>query len=243
MSTSNACAKNNKPLAIWLCTLCLTVLPFGASAQEPPPEDQIPAAEQPAEAPSGKTQAASAISSGFKDPCPLPSAEMAQAPDDLAKIQSDIDRYTLCMERAQLLQRLNDVAMENQEKLNAANGVLPAGMGESNPGMQLDAMPSFAQQRDAMLASVNEGDLNVPPPPPADDKTWYIVKIMGGGANLTAQLSKADGPLAQGRTGDTLSDGARVESVSATSVTLMQDGESKTLSWRENTAAAPQGLQ
>ena len=36
------------------------------------------------------------------DPCPAPEAALNQTPDDLAKVQADIDRFTLCVQRAQL---------------------------------------------------------------------------------------------------------------------------------------------
>ena len=47
-----------------------------------------------------------------KDPCPAPTAASA-TPDDLAKVQEDIDRFTLCVERAQLLERLNESVLKN----------------------------------------------------------------------------------------------------------------------------------
>ncbi len=248
MHTSSASAKNSKARFIWLFAIMLTAGALDARAQNAPPPADLPAAETapaPSEPPppalpdseSGAQPATSSTS--FVDPCPLPSAELAQAPDDLAKIQSDIDRYTLCMERAQLLQRLNDVAVENQEKLQAANGVPSLDAGASNPGMQLDTLPGFAEQRAQMLGSVNEASVqdSASAPSSSGGNTWYIMKIMGGGSNLSAQLTKEDGTLARVKAGDRLPDGSSIDVVTATTVTITQDNESKELGWRENAAA------
>ncbi len=172
-----------------------------------------------------------------QDPCPLPSAEMAQAPDDLARIQSDIDRYTLCMERAQLLQRLNDVAVENQEKLNEANGAATSDISAANPGMQLgNNLPSFEQQRQQIMGSVNASDVAAAPvdvAPVVDTTEWFIMKILGSGGALSAQVAKSDGTLAQVKVGDSLPEGIRIDAISSTGVMTTQEGESKALRWRE----------
>lgn len=167
------------------------------------------------------------------DPCPLPATEMAKTPDDLAKIQSDIDRYSLCMERASLLQRLNDVAMENQKKLQEANG----GLSADNPGMNLDDLPDFDEQKQQV-----QNALDVEPvllsrgkeEPPSNE--WQIVKVSGSSGGLSAQLGKSDGTLVNVKPGEELPDGSTVNSVSATSVKITQDGENKTLKWLDNSS-------
>lgn len=254
MLISSAYARNSHNMKVFLSTLLgllLIVSPVSAQDVLPPTEDGAltsdapappPAPEVPDAQPAEKT--ARPASTLPADPCPMPSAEMAQAPDDLARIQSDIDRYTLCMERAQLLQRLNDVAVENQEKLNEANGISTSDVSTGNPGMQLgNNLPSFEEQREKIMGSVSASDVGAPPveAPPVDDGEWFITKILGSGSGLSAQVAQTDGTLAQVKAGDTLPDGTRIDAVSATSVMTTQEGESKALRWREPPAPPSTG--
>jgi len=202
-------------------------------AQEPPSDIAIPAVEDGA-LPDAPAPLAVAIDAGGAlppDPCPMPSSELSRMPDDLAKVQADIDRYTLCMERAQLLQRLNDVALENQERLDQSRG----GSGP-NPGMQLDAgTPSFEDIRAQIMSSIDGASVSeeeTAAAPPASHE-WLIIRILGASGSLSAQLGKSDGTLTRVSAGDVLPDGAQVESVSATAVSITQDGEKKNLRWRE----------
>lgn len=206
--------------------IALTALIGGAFAQELPPLQA----------------AGAAITPSSNDPCPLPSAEMSRTPDDLGKIQADIDRYTLCMERAQLLQRLNDLATENQNKLNQSNGI-----SATNPGMQLGGLPDFAKQKEQLKESVSAAAVGetssasaaAPAAPAASE--WTIMKILGSGGGLSAQLGKSDGVLARVQAGETLPDGARVLEVTATSVDISQDGETKSLRWNEGSNSSKIG--
>lgn len=249
MLINNVSGKNGKLFCLMaIASLCLTA--GGASAQQDAPsapEDGalVEAQVQPPEAPMpvlnevDSGSAASSVKANVSDsmlppdPCPMPSAELAQAPDDLAKIQGDIDRYTLCMERAQLLQRLNDVAMENQKKLNEANGVGSSDLSGANPGMMLGS--SFDSQRQQIMATIDQsaGAAVEQAPPPAGDE-WYITKILGASGTLAAQLSKSDGTIAFVKAGDSLPGGGSVDSITSTSVKATQDGTSKTLRWRDN---------
>lgn len=231
MLINKECVKDVKRIAIVMAAMVCAV-PV-AQAQNAP-DVVLPAVEAGAlpSAPMG----ASGGGTLPADPCPMPSDELARAPDDLAKVQADIDRYTLCMERAQLLQRLNDVAMENQEKLNQSSGV-----GSGNPGMQLGGTnaPSMDDIRAQIMGSVNdqliEGTADTQPAPPSSDE-WMIIRVLGASGGLSAQLSKSDGTLARVRAGDTLPDGSSVNSVSATSVTITQDGTRKDLRWNHESS-------
>ena len=57
------------------------------------------------------------------DPCPNLRGASANAPDDLSKVQQDIDRFTLCVQRAQLLERLNENAIRSIENTDKALGL------------------------------------------------------------------------------------------------------------------------
>lgn len=239
MHINKECVKDVKRSAVLMAAL-ICVLPFStaALAQSAPSDIVLPTAEAGA-LPGGPVRAtgtASTMGALPVDPCPMPSDELARAPDDLAKVQADIDRYTLCMERAQLLQRLNDVAMENQEKLNQSSGV-----GSSNPGMQLGGTnaPSMEDMRAQIMGSVNsqllEGGGAQQPAPPSSDE-WMIIRVLGASGGLSAQIGKTDGTLARVREGDTLPDGSSVNSVSATSVSITQDGKRKELRWNHESS-------
>lgn len=238
MHINKECVKDVKRSAVLMAAF-ICVLPFStaALAQSAPDDVALPSVEAGA-LPSGPVGATGTASTSALpvDPCPMPSDELARAPDDLAKVQADIDRYTLCMERAQLLQRLNDVAMENQEKLNQSSGV-----GSSNPGMQLGGTnaPSMDDIRAQIMGSVNnqlvEGAGSQQPAPPSSDE-WMIIRVLGASGGLSAQVGKTDGTLARVRAGDTLPDGSSVNSVSATSVSITQDGQRKELRWNHESS-------
>lgn len=227
MRTSSAKKKNSKRVIITLVFSALALMPGLASAQEPPGDAQLTVAKE--EGALAAEPPGSLLSDA--DPCPAPAAAMASSPDDLAKIQADIDRYTLCMERALLLQRLNDLALENQESLMQSSGV-----SKDAPGMQLGTIPNYDQQRAEVMAMVNQAEQvhveeDVPPPVEED---WVIMRISGPASDLVAKLGKPDGQIAQVRSGDPLPGGGNVESISTTSVSIRQDGKSEQLRWQDS---------
>lgn len=167
-----------------------------------------------------------------QDPCPLPSAAVMETPDDLAKVQADIDRFTLCMERAQLLQRLNELALENQEAL--------MGYSPDNPGMKLDKKPAdlpdfkkpAAAESSPPALPVLGGAMPKTEEPPAVG--WTVVSVFGSGGNLQARISSPEGSIEQVRTGDTLSDGSTVKTISVGRVVITdKSGKDTTLGWQE----------
>ena len=166
-----------------------------------------------------------------EDPCPEANTALSQTPDDLSTVQADIDRFTLCVERAQLLRRLNDLATENEESL--------LGLSPQNPGFSLggdpvlDTLPTF--DREAVL-NPNANAAPVPDPGRVDidQDGWVILSVFGAGQNLSAKIAKSDGTLAQVKAGDLLPDGARVKSVSSTAVVLNVEGSEQSLDWLES---------
>ena len=150
------------------------------------------------------------------DPCPDSIEALSATPDDLSKVQADIDRFTLCVERAQLLKRLNDLALENQDDLQS----LPL----IDPTIQitpLEMTPSEVQEG----VVVQEQDQVV---------DWEILSIFGSGLDLSAKLINREGLFAQIKAGDELSDGRTVVDVTKTSVTLAQGKERDVIEWLDS---------
>jgi type IV pilus biogenesis protein PilP len=168
-----------------------------------------------------------------QDVCPDAPEALRASPDDLSKVQADIDRFTLCVERAQLLKRLNDLATENEDAL--------VGASPNNPGFSLNNEPVDFDPFDAQ-ALLNGGNepvsttINTPQGPQdmlfeTDD--WVILNVFGTGNDLSAKLAKNDGSFMQVKTGDELPDGATVSAVSAVKVSVTEDGKTRTLRWYE----------
>ncbi len=148
------------------------------------------------------------------DPCPVPKVALSQTPADLARVQADIDRYALCVERAQLLQRLNDLAAENNKHLPGYTSVM-------NPGFTLDTA-SIAVKKDIFDTEESEKE-------PAK---WQVLEIYGPLDRLQARIIKS-GIVYQVVTGDRLSDGKTVAEISPFQVTVMENGSRNTLDWVE----------
>ena len=176
-----------------------------------------------------------------EDLCPLPSNAISQAPDDLSKVQADIDRFTLCVERAQRLQRLNDLALQNQEAISAFvlgtpdeplapvfDDNIPSFSGASQepafapPAIDASFAPSFSGDSGAEIAAT----------PPAS--TYIVTYVFGSAGSLQAKIIGDGDYNAQVRVGDSLPDGSVVDSISATEVVIKSDsGDSTVLDWQE----------
>ncbi len=165
------------------------------------------------------------------DPCPEAVSALSSMPDDLSKVQADIDRFTLCVERAQLLKRLNDLALENEQNLQGVNS--------ANPGFTLGGSPA-----DNFPAFDRNAVLGIPEPRPSYEEYapdyaantyegWSIVNIFGVGSDLQAKLSKSDGQRAQVRAGDKLEDGTKILGITPVSVEISKTGKKSLLSWLE----------
>jgi len=104
-----------------------TVVPLtGAPVQAAPTIDTVPMPGQ-AGAKVEDTEKKPAMQNGqlVGDPCPSTSKALASSPDDLAKVQEEIDRFTLCVQRAQLLERLNEGTLKNESVYDASLGLSP----------------------------------------------------------------------------------------------------------------------
>ena len=163
--------------------------------------------------------------------------------NDLAGVQADIDRFSLCVERAQLLKRLNDLSLDNRSSLF---GPAPNDIGDIDaPPPTLGNQPEMQDFRmltpqdvlglqpepEVAVQDFQEDPLNIPQDLEGD---WGIRDMMGSGSNLTARLVKADGTVLQVRAGDVLTDGSQVQKISLNEVLIMKDGEIQTLAWAKN---------
>lgn len=230
----------------------------------PPSEDPVPTAavEQPAvttPANGGPAKTASNRSSGT-DPCPLPKETASSSPDDLAKVQEEIDRFTLCVQRAQLLERLNDSAIKNQMSDDVALGYTPPPMqGGSGPnmmpglagaqragvgGMGLSPLPANALGG-IDVAPRNSGSAAVPksigaatqvseddePAKPEIAKEWTIHEVSAAGGEMQAKLLSPEGDEVKAKSGMKLPDGKVVVRITPTGVSLRDAKGVKALEW------------
>jgi len=214
------------------------------AAETPPPvaELQVPSSAIPvATQPAASTKADAAPSTARRDPCPTPKAAMANDPDDLAKVQEDIDRFSLCVQRAQLLERLNDSALKSASATDAALGLSMggAGMGVPMPGVT-PGMPPLpaAAMGDNNSAPVSEitptvSEENDVPETVAEapKATWVIREIFGSSVDMQARLISPEGDEVKVKTGSRLPDGAAVTSISPSGVSIRVGKDVKTLVW------------
>lgn len=166
------------------------------------------------------------------DPCPaLEDILSGKTPDDLSLVQADIDRYTLCAKRAELLKKLNELTVENEKAVGGGAGVQNPGMtlGKGTPKAVFPPIvPVVNIPPVAPVAPVDGEDV-----PAEDDGSWKIVEIFGVSGKLQAKLTKSDGSVARVKAGTALSDGGSVVAITPVHVTIRNaDGETE-LSWKE----------
>lgn len=198
------------------------------------------------------------------DPCPSPKGAMANTPGDMAKVQEEIDRFTLCVERAQLVERLNSLVEKNLETVDSvlipATTLPPLPVGDgTSPGMP--GLPG-AQGGTMMpaptgntVSPISENDIansvadriskaqaEIPGMMPEEpqEPEWQIREIYGIGNSLQARLLSTEGKIARVRQGDVLPDESRVIEVSKTRVKIKKDKEEIDLDWVNNAPAEEQ---
>lgn len=230
----------------------LLALPFGTPAlsQDAPPESmliapmgEIPQPQPQTSQPAPKQPASSVrVNNGGFDPCPEPSEATRSSPDDLAKVQEDIDRFTLCVARAQLLERLNETATKSDGTIDSALGL--AGTVPGLPNMQSTGMaplpsgafaetdmpnvaesPKETQDSDSgsETAMVEAVPVAVP---------WSISEIYGAGASIQAKLISPDGDEVRVREGEKLRDGGgTIVRITPSMVTVRAGSDVKNLDW------------
>lgn len=170
------------------------------------------------------------------NPCPEPKKAMGSTPDDLAKIQEDITRFTLCVQRAQLLERLNELAESNIETIDTALNLTAQNTLDGNavPGIMPSVpMPQMSDSAAQLLQDEPQSNF-APMPSQPQESSWRIRNIEGKGGAISAQLVHGNGTLLKVKTNQALPEGSgRVISISQTSVRIEQDGQKQTLQWVE----------
>lgn len=228
----------SRRFALLLGVLAITAIaPARAQDAAPPtPMDPAPAttgimdaagAPAPAEAPAAAptpAAAESAMDAGW-ELCPEPMDALSQVPGQLEELQADIDRYTLCLNRAELLMKLEDLKNQNREKQMAGPG---------GPGTLPSLSPpplNTAQTQELLGADATAEDAPPPAAAPVPQDGYTIKEVRGAGNALTARLVTPSGTVEQVQQGDRLDDGSEVTSVSATQVIITKDGKTDRLSW------------
>jgi hypothetical protein len=175
--------------------------------------------------------------------CPdIPTANKNQ-PKDMAGVQADIERLTLCVERAQLLKQLDDVAKARADMLeklknpsSSTTTSLSVAPG-SIPPLPISALPPLGN---ADTKNLKPGEVRIKGPADSPLGTtlaslvapsWKVRKIWGQGAQMRAQLSDGHGVLVNVVKGDPLPDGGSVETVSVKGVAVSQNGKITDLGW------------
>jgi len=167
------------------------------------------------------------------DPCPEPRQALQNTPNDLRDIQSDITRFTLCLQRAQLLNRLNDLAKDNLETINSA---LDESMTEFMETVEMPAMPAMPQASVSAPAPVPMPQMNAvaqqsSPTVSNNYSMWSVREVLGRQSNLTAVLVDPMDNIVRVKKGDELPDGAIVNSVNATGVVVRNNAGQVNLDW------------
>lgn len=157
--------------------------------------------------------------------CPDTTNQSDLAVKSMSDVQFDIDRLGLCLERAQLLQKLDETVRKREElrlKPMGLDGNLTTGTGLG----ALPPMPTLSASKIAIpaLEAVKE------PVPAIIQQDWKIQRIWGQGSGMQAQLVRDD-VIANVKSGDILPTGERIAEVSVRGVILDGTSGRKPLVW------------
>jgi hypothetical protein len=169
---------------------------------------------------------------------------MKALPESMGGVQADIERYTLCIERARLLQMLDSVMVTREEtlrKMREGDTGSIAGI-TGVPPLPAGSLPPVSGVNPASVAKADGTSVVSAAPNPLEAATaslqvdeWKTRKIWGQGLGIRAQLSNGGGTLLNVAKGDPLPDGGMVEDISIRGVTISRNGKSKDLSWEQVT--------
>lgn len=166
----------------------------------------------------------------FADVCPEPKQALANTPNDLAQIQADITRFTLCVQRSQLLERLNNLTQQNIQTIDSALDMSMTPDLNNLAGDVMAAMPAPQMPVEPESDMMEQSSAPTPQPIQSD---WRIRDISGKGGRLVAVLEDGNQTIARVSQGDSLPDSdARVTALSVRGVTISVNGETQNLQWR-----------
>jgi len=171
-----------------------------------------------------------------ENPCPDPRRALSETPNDLKVIQEDITRFTLCLQRAQLLTRLNELAEDNIDTINStldkkietmAANMAPMPM----PQIELPEIPEI----DVDTETNNpEPTMIQPIPEPMEYTLWTVNTIKGVGGVLVANITDINGNVLNVKSGDKIEDtNIVITNVTQTSVKVREKNESAKLKWSQ----------
>lgn len=151
--------------------------------------------------------------------CPEPGLALQDVPAGPAEIQADIDRFTLCLDRAELLLKLEEVSARNNELM----------IGDSMGGMALpiNPQPLSVEQTENLLASNGSGA----PTQAIELPDYKVLAINGAAGQLSARLSTPDGDIQMVQLNDSLEDGSIVSAITSSQVSVRKDGKTRILNW------------
>lgn len=171
-----------------------------------------------------------------ENPCPDPRQALSETPNDLKIIQEDITRFTLCLQRAQLLSRLNDLAVDSVETINSSldeklEEIASSFASAPMSAMEMQPMPSIGNSANDELMPMQAAP---EPEPVFEHPDWTINTIKGIGGVLIANISDIDGNVVNVKSGDKIEDTEiRITAVTQTSVKIREDSESTKLKWSQ----------
>jgi hypothetical protein len=168
--------------------------------------------------------------------CPDAETLAKQSPETLADVQNDIDQIKLCVERAQLLKQLDDIAKQRQKILEEVTNPNAPILSNTNSGATIpfpvisaDALPPLEKKE--TLKEVMPAIDQVP--------QWRIRKIWGQDSILLAQMTNGQNLVLNVAKGDVLPDGQVVELISIKGVSLSQNGKIMDLKWEQDIVSSP----
>lgn len=167
--------------------------------------------------------------------CPQPLTALNDVPATEEQLQADIDRYTLCVNRAQLLLELESLQAETTQGRIDAMALPTAGGGVAVPAPLTPDQANELLNADAPpVTSTNTDGLGMNSPAAQEPTSPEIIvtDIKGTGGQLVATLRAPNGDVDTGKEGDTLIDGSTITSISTTQVMVRtKDGKTERLEW------------
>ena len=167
--------------------------------------------------------------------CPDPEEALGIVPTDLAAVQDDIDRLTLCVKRTQLINQLNDL-VEEQRKQDALSETISPTFNHSDSFLApLPSVPVSQQAAVIDPAVLDENNSETPAQRKSTakeitDDIWYINRVWGSSGQLRAQLI-FNGQAFIVAEGDSLLSGHVVDRISYDSVAIRQGNDVSSLAW------------
>lgn len=225
-----------------LSLIVLLMLAPAAMAQEAPPLEEpdavtgiveMPAPVVPASQKTASGSASSSVSPATSwNLCPEPQEALNNVPASAEKLQADIDRYALCVNRAELLMKLEEIKNKDMgmsmSGMSLPGGMAPTPLTPEQTALLMGEQPGAPMNMDASSAAPAREE-EEEEKEPVDVIT--VNDIRGVNGELMARVKDQDGNIATVGVGDKLTDGSEITAISATQVTVRRNGETTRLEW------------